>query len=154
MMKITNKLTNNGTNEQQTNNKQITTNKKEKNDKNIKNIRNNIILSDAITSDNIVIELPTNKFKKSNETFKVTESFIKEMQEIYGNVNVLQQLKQMKAWLLTNENKRKTVGGMKRFINYWLSKKQNQYSEKLQDKKTNFSFQENESKSLNTLYDN
>jgi len=153
-MKITNKLTNNVTNEQQTNNKQITTNKKEKNDKNIKNIRNNIILSDAITSDNIVIELPTNKFKKSNETFKVTESFIKEMQEIYGNVNVLQQLKQMKAWLLTNENKRKTVGGMKRFINYWLSKKQNQYSEKLQDKKTNFSFQENESKSLNTLYDN
>lgn len=152
-MKITNKLTSNGTNEQQTNNKQITTNKKEKNDKNIKNIRNNIILSDTIVSDNIVIELPTNKYEKEKETYKVSENFVKEMQELYGNVNVISQLKQMKAWLLTNQTKRKTLNGMKRFINSWLSKRQNQYGDKTQDKKQSFSYQD-DYQELHTLYDN
>lgn len=45
-------------------------------------------------------------------------------QEAYPAVDVMQELRKMKAWLLNNPRKRKTKRGVKRFANSWLAKEQ------------------------------
>ena len=94
------------------------------------NINNNIninnIKSETKVSDKQVIDLPTNKFNTQKECFYVTKEYLTQMQELYSNVNVLEEFKKMKAWLLNNPTKRKTLRGMTKFINNWLSKKQDQ----------------------------
>ena len=87
---------------------------------------NSIIKSSAKAQDNIIIDLPTNKFNTEKQCYLVTETFYETMCEIYPNVNVKEELNKMKGWLLTNKSKRKTLGGMEKFINSWLSKNQNQ----------------------------
>ena len=47
-------------------------------------------------------------------------------QRAYPAVNVHQELMAMESWCDANPTKRKTKGGIKRFINLWLSKAQNQ----------------------------
>lgn len=49
---------------------------------------------------------------------------IKDWEELYPAVDVRQQLRAMKGWLLSNPGRRKTKRGINRFINNWLSKKQ------------------------------
>lgn len=49
---------------------------------------------------------------------------IKDWEELYPVVDVRQQLRAMKGWLLSNPGRRKTKRGINRFINNWLSKKQ------------------------------
>lgn len=44
--------------------------------------------------------------------------------ELYPGVDVIQQLRSMKAWLDANPKKRKTSQGIKRFIVNWLQKEQ------------------------------
>lgn len=58
------------------------------------------------------------------ETYNVEESYVKEMQDLYTNVNVENELKKMKAWLINNPTKRKTRKGICRFINSWLAREQ------------------------------
>lgn len=43
---------------------------------------------------------------------------------LYPAVDVMQQLRAMKGWLNSNPTKRKTQGGILRFINSWLAKEQ------------------------------
>lgn len=56
--------------------------------------------------------------------FQVTEAQVAEFQQLYPAVDVLQQLREMRAWTISNPKQRKTHGGMMRFINQWLSKEQ------------------------------
>jgi len=44
----------------------------------------------------------------------------------YPAVDVFQELKAMESWLDANPKKRKTKGGIKRFVNSWLARAQNQ----------------------------
>ena len=44
----------------------------------------------------------------------------------YPEVNVDQELMAMESWLDANPTKRKTKAGIKRFVNSWLSRAQNQ----------------------------
>ena len=89
---------------------------------------NNNIMSEAKAPDIYVIDLPTNRFNTVKECYYVTDEFLNTMIELYPNANVLEELKKMKAWLLTNTSKRKTIKGMEKFINSWLSRAQDNLS--------------------------
>ncbi|MCD8036978.1 MAG: DUF6291 domain-containing protein [Clostridiales bacterium] len=45
--------------------------------------------------------------------------------KLYPNVDIIQQLRNMKGWLEGNPSRRKTKTGMPKFINAWLIKEQN-----------------------------
>lgn len=53
-----------------------------------------------------------------------TEAQVSEFTALYPSVDVRQQLRNMRAWLISNPSKRKTHGGMARFANSWLAKEQ------------------------------
>ena len=78
------------------------------------------------SSNAVVIELPLN----DKSLFKVYEDEVREWSELYPIVDVTQELRSMKGWLDSNPSKRKTKAGIKRFINAWLSKKQDKGSGK------------------------
>lgn len=67
-----------------------------------------------------VIFLPLND--KSN--FPIFQEQVDEWRELYPAVDVMQQLRAMKGWLDSNPSKRKTKGGILRFINGWLAREQ------------------------------
>ena len=73
----------------------------------------------------MLIALPTNKHNTAGEEFQVTEEFATELQRAYPAVNVRGKLNEIRAWCVSNPNKRKTLSGMPRFINAWLAKDQN-----------------------------
>ena len=68
-----------------------------------------------------VIALPTN----TGDEFPVTAEHVSEWAGLYPAVDVMQELRKMRGWLLSNPKKRKTAGGMLRFVNGWLAKEQN-----------------------------
>lgn len=82
-----------------------------------------------ITDEDVFIWFPTNK---KNEEYPVMKSYVSEMQELYPAVNVEQELRSMKAWLINNN--KKTYKGMKRFIGGWLERSQNRGGSKNQSK--------------------
>lgn len=67
-----------------------------------------------------VMYLPLN----SGEEFAITEEDFKLWKETYQAVNILQELQKMVAWLHSNPTKKKTRSGVKRFVNSWLSRAQ------------------------------
>ncbi len=69
-----------------------------------------------------VIELPAT----SNEIVPVTEEDIAEWRGAFPAVDVIQQLRSMRQWLIANPNRRKTKRGMRKFIVQWLSRRQDQ----------------------------
>lgn len=75
--------------------------------------------------DAVLIKIPTNKYNTEHEEYPVRQSLITEMAELYPSVNLGDEFRAMRAWSLTNQPKRKTLGGMPRFINTWLADKQN-----------------------------
>lgn len=58
--------------------------------------------------------------------FGVTEETAAELAGLYPAVDVPQQLRNMRGWLLANPKNRKTKSGIMRFVNSWLSREQNQ----------------------------
>lgn len=60
----------------------------------------------------------------TGEEHPVYDKEIKDWEELYPAVDVRQQLRSMKGWLLSNPAKRKTKRGINRFINNWLSREQ------------------------------
>ena len=54
------------------------------------------------------------------------QSDIDEYSDLYPAVNVLQELKKMRGWCKDNPTKRKTKKGIRRFVNSWLSRAQDQ----------------------------
>lgn len=68
-----------------------------------------------------VISLPLN----DGTFFNVSENDRAKWSQLYPNVDVLQQLRHMAGWCDANPTKRKTRGGVKRFITNWLAEEQN-----------------------------
>lgn len=66
------------------------------------------------------IQLPLN----TGDLYPIYENEVSEWKNIYPNVDVEQQLRNMLGWLNANPTRRKTKSGIKRFINGWLSKEQ------------------------------
>lgn len=67
-----------------------------------------------------VISLPLN----DGTFFDVSENDRAKWSQLYPNVDVLQQLRNMAGWCDANHTKRKTRGGIKRFITAWLAREQ------------------------------
>jgi hypothetical protein len=67
-----------------------------------------------------VISLPLN----DGTEFGVTDSMVNEFMNLYPAVDVMQELRNMRGWLINNPKNRKTFGGIRRFINSWLSREQ------------------------------
>lgn len=77
-----------------------------------------------------VISLPLN----DGTFFDVSENDRAKWSQLYPNVDVLQQLRNMAGWCDANPAKRKTRGGIKRFITAWLAREQNKGGKALQNK--------------------
>ena len=69
-----------------------------------------------------VITLPLN----DGSEFPISQADVDEYTELYPAVNVPQELRNMRGWCLSNVQKRKTSAGIRRFINSWLSRAQDQ----------------------------
>lgn len=68
----------------------------------------------------IVIELMLN-----NSTMHgISQKEVDELQKLYPNVDIMQELRKMIGWIKGNPKKRKTKAGIDRFINSWLAKEQ------------------------------
>lgn len=55
---------------------------------------------------------------------QVTQEDLNEYAALYPAVNVMQELRDMRGWLLANPSRKKTKRGIKAFIRTWLSKEQ------------------------------
>lgn len=55
---------------------------------------------------------------------EVTEEDLAEYAQLYPAVDVMQQLRNMRGWLMANPSRRKTKRGIKAFISTWLQKEQ------------------------------
>ena len=78
-----------------------------------------------------VLELPLN----DGTDYPVEQDFVDQMQQLYPSVDVMQELRSMKAWCIANPSKRKTKNGVKRFINSWLAKEQDKGGKKNQQRR-------------------
>lgn len=77
-----------------------------------------------------VISLPLN----DGTFFNVSENDRAKWSQLYPNVDVLQQLRNMVGWCDANPTKRKTRGGIKRFITAWLAREQDKGGKAPQNK--------------------
>ena len=77
--------------------------------------------SELEASEPPVICLPTNR---KDQFYEVSTTQVMEWKQTYPAVNVLDQLRKMKVWSDANPRKRKTQGGMVRFITAWLGREQ------------------------------
>lgn len=77
-----------------------------------------------------VISLPLN----DGTFFDVSENDRAKWSQIYPNVDVLQQLRNMVGWCDANPTKRKTRGGIRRFITAWLAREQDKGGKAPQNK--------------------
>lgn len=57
--------------------------------------------------------------------FEISVETVAELSSLYPAVDVEQQLRNMRGWLLANPKNRKTKAGIMRFVNSWLSREQN-----------------------------
>ena len=57
--------------------------------------------------------------------YLITAAQLAEWQEIFPAIDVAQQLRTMRSWLIANPKNRKTRSGILRFVHGWLSKEQN-----------------------------
>ena len=67
-----------------------------------------------------VIGLPLN----TGDEHQVTQGEVELWRDLYPAVDVMQELRNMKGWLMGNPKKRKTKSGIGRFIQAWLAKEQ------------------------------
>lgn len=59
------------------------------------------------------------------EEFEVRESFAKELERLYPNVDIPATLRQMRGWCIGNPQKLKTPRGIRKFITGWCERDQN-----------------------------
>ena len=57
--------------------------------------------------------------------FPIAQETVDELSGLYPAVDVDQQLRNMRGWLLANPKNRKTKAGIMRFVNSWLAREQN-----------------------------
>ena len=70
--------------------------------------------------DPVVVEMVLN----DGGTYKVTRSEAERYQALYPAVDVVQELRNAAGWLEGNPTRRKTKAGIKRYINGWLAREQ------------------------------
>ena len=70
-----------------------------------------------------IFEIPTN----TGEGYPFFQSDIDFYKSLYPSVDIAQEMRKMVGWSNANPTKRKTKGGMKRFVNAWLSREQDKY---------------------------
>lgn len=68
-----------------------------------------------------VLTLPLN----DGSEYPISQDYVDQMQELYPSVDVMQELRSMKAWCINNPKRRKTSRGITAFIGNWLAKEQN-----------------------------
>lgn len=61
----------------------------------------------------------------TGQEYPITQSNITEWMNLYPAVDVMQSLRNMKGWCISNPANRKTRKGIQRFINNWLASEQN-----------------------------
>jgi hypothetical protein len=61
----------------------------------------------------------------SGDDFPLTEAHAAEFRTAYPAIDLAGELRAIRAWSISNPSKRKTHGGMLRFVNAWLAKAQN-----------------------------
>lgn len=54
--------------------------------------------------------------------YVVTEKTIREFEKLYPDLDVVHELRKIKAWCINNPSRRKTKRGMSRFINGWMNR--------------------------------
>lgn len=81
-----------------------------------------------------VILLPLN----SGDDYPITAEQCQEWAGLYPAVDVIQQLRQMRGWLIGNPTKRKTRRGILRFVTTWLSKEQDKGGRSQQPNRINW----------------
>jgi hypothetical protein len=69
-----------------------------------------------------VVEVPV----LGNKSFGVNKEMVAEWSMAYPAVDVVAELHKMRVWSLSNPTKQKTLTGIARFVNAWLSKAQDQ----------------------------
>lgn len=87
-------------------------------------ITHNPIFAQCADAPSPVGMLPTNV---SGKNFPVYGNDLLIWEEAYPAVDILAEMRKIKAWLVSNPKNRKTSGGMKRFINSWLSRAQDNH---------------------------
>lgn len=112
-------------------NQHLTTNKNERKKENIKTDTSYLAQSDAGASsapepadeqEPHVAMIPL----ADGSEFPVPASLASEYAAAYPGVDVAGELAQVRAWCLSNPRKRKTKNGIRRFLNSWLDRAQNQ----------------------------
>lgn len=88
-------------------------------------IDNTSAQSDKITHEPAPIEPSVITITLNDKSeFPIYQNMIDEWAELYPNVDIMQELRNMKGWCNSNPTKRKTKRGILRFINGWLSREQ------------------------------
>lgn len=64
---------------------------------------------------------------KNKDLYFVSDRNVVELSNLYPNVDIKQQLRNMRGWLDANPRKRKSYEGVDRFINSWLTKEQRKF---------------------------
>lgn len=101
-----------------------TTNKNKNVNMNMNKKSNEEELKDYCTelpAQSAAISMPLN----DGSEFPVLDSDVEEWEKLYPAVDVMQELRNMRGWLMSNPTRRKTKAGIKRFITAWLAKEQN-----------------------------
>lgn len=96
---------------------------KQEGSKNVKNGKNENIYPAPLTPD-AVFYVPTNKYGTQGETYPIDQPTIDQWAMIYPAADIDGEIRKIIGWSDSNPTKRKTHGGMKRFINSWLSRAQ------------------------------
>lgn len=73
----------------------------------------------------------------TGEEYPITHTDITMFAELYPSVDILQEMRNMKGWCISNPKKRKTRNGIRRFINSWLANEQDKGGTKGYDPKSN-----------------
>lgn len=61
----------------------------------------------------------------SGQTYRLPESLYASMVKAYPGISVMSELEKARVWLLANRTQMKTVKGVPRFLNSWMSRAQN-----------------------------
>ncbi len=91
----------------------------------------NEIEIDNIHPTDVCVELPSSPPPAAvlplvdGSDFPIAQETVDELSGLYPAVDVDQQMRNMRGWLLANPKNRKTKAGIMRFVNSWLSREQN-----------------------------
>jgi hypothetical protein len=72
-----------------------------------------------------IVKIPTNRFDTVGEEVPVYQPSVDLWQDTFPGIDVAQELKKARTWAVNNKAKRKTAGGMMKFLNGWMERAQN-----------------------------